>query len=418
MRLCELSGDYLEPQVMRATNRLPFQSLFGQDLRVAIPLHVIPKPIKDLLDKLGYTPSGNMAVRDVVTQRGPKKVKERIGSIVAKHAPKLGDLWSNAGKFTILISRSPIDALRMADFKHLQSCHSPGGGHFNSARQEARTGGLVAFVVSDDELKTVDLQAPEVFKDDERSVSGVVPISRLRLRRFVHKETGAEFAVPERAVYGTKVEGFKSAVDAWAAQQQPTDRDPSHYKLTGGNYTDTNLTVLWRDFIADTQAVGGVAVDRHDEDLENYDDNGQHHDFFTGGELIWEPEDGTAIIGWDSFNIVINEESMDRLTASRVMDRTVKWSTFVAQTRTVAAFDLDKIFRGLGNELCIIPATARDDPDKVVIWVSISSPFGRYGDYRSFRNWAETIVDRFKPTDYSEMLVQELEGRLPSGRLR
>ena len=84
----------------------------------------------------------------------------------------------------------------------------------------------------------------EIFRDKRRDVEGIGAISRVRLRRFVDNATDAEFAVPEKRIYGLSAPGFGSAVGKWAYDEQKhlfhDDGPPSWYDLSrsGGSYED------------------------------------------------------------------------------------------------------------------------------------------------------------------------------------
>jgi hypothetical protein len=173
----------------------------------------------------------------------------------------------SGGELAIIISRHPIDVMRMSDFVHIQSCHSQFGSYFSCAIDEAKGHGLVAFAVKKEDLDKVNLEDDEIFADNEktnpysdrdgsddgrdyasayRNVDGIVPLSRLRLRRIVDKKNNVEFAVPEMRVYGNDVGGFKEAVDKWAKAHVDTSVMPKEGDLvyTGGEYTDNDPGAL------------------------------------------------------------------------------------------------------------------------------------------------------------------------------
>lgn len=52
----------------------------------------------------------------------------------------------------IILSRHPMDVLRMSDISGIKSCHSEGASHFECAVAESRGHGPIAFVVTDEEL--------------------------------------------------------------------------------------------------------------------------------------------------------------------------------------------------------------------------------------------------------------------------
>jgi hypothetical protein len=165
------------------------------------------------------------------------------------------EAFDDSPKHTIIISRHPVDVLRMSDFSHITSCHSPpsrggGGSYYQCARAEAQGHGLVAYLIDNRELpEDFDLKDyDELFSDAKRDIPGLTPMARVRLRKFIHNETGKEIAVPETAVYGNRVPGFVEAVVKWAREQRsfkelfgdlddPPDLDD--FIRYGGSYGDS-----------------------------------------------------------------------------------------------------------------------------------------------------------------------------------
>lgn len=153
-------------------------------------------------------------------------------------------------EYSIIISRAPIDVLRMSDFSGISSCHSSGREYFYCALAESRNQGAIAYLVRTEDLENVDLDDEEIFTDYQRRVKGIEPISRVRIRRVVDEDIGVDYMVPEDAVYGSKKAFFADTVMSWAAKAQkdmfvqgdtpdeiyiPSGRDVS---LKGGSYTD------------------------------------------------------------------------------------------------------------------------------------------------------------------------------------
>ena len=140
-----------------------------------------------------------------------------------------------------MITRNPIDILRMSDFDNIQSCHSPPSrgdkSYYHCAVAEAHGEGAVAYVVKNEDLEEAfpfadgvenitldDYEGDELFYDDVRGVGDLTPISRLRLRLVRHYESfGAwpvDIAVPEEAVKGMRIPGFRKALMDWARENQ------------------------------------------------------------------------------------------------------------------------------------------------------------------------------------------------------
>lgn len=169
------------------------------------------------------------------------------------------DFVQEGSGHTIIISRAPIDVLRMSDFKNLQSCHSKGGSYWRCAVAEAQDGGAVAFVVNKSDLKKIeDINQPEIFSDKERKIEGINPVSRIRVRNFVIEDFDDqgeyELAVPEDRVYGLELRGLEDEILQWARDHQISDfynengevevPDPEKIKIRGGAYSDTGGGLL------------------------------------------------------------------------------------------------------------------------------------------------------------------------------
>lgn len=74
--------------------------------------------------------------------------------------------------YSIVLSRAPIDVLRMSDFpeEDIESCHSSGGSYFYCALAEAQNEGAIAFAVRTEDLQGLDLSKPEIFADQEEGL--------------------------------------------------------------------------------------------------------------------------------------------------------------------------------------------------------------------------------------------------------
>lgn len=186
----------------------------------------------------------------------------------------------NAQKYAVIISRNPIDIVRMSDHDGIKSCHSPGGDYFRCAIADAKGQGAVAYVVRRQDLEGVDLQDPEIFADTNRgyyrNVPGIVPVARLRLRKFVNKQEEYELAVPEDRIYGKQIPGFKETVRKYALETQQEKlggRRPSmdEFVRVGGKYADTESSVLFNNFFGDDMDDGDVDWEGDGESQSRYD---------------------------------------------------------------------------------------------------------------------------------------------------
>lgn len=181
-------------------------------------------------------------------------------------------------EYSIVISRDPVDILRMSDFDRITSCHSPpsrgqssDSSYFRCALAEAHGHGAIAYVVKTEDLLHMtntsniesaeqEIQEGEIFGDAERESddpggSTISPRSRVRIRQVrVHSEfmrDGSEIAVPERRVYGVKIPGFRDRVFNWAKESQATAIEglSTEDRLIkyGGSYEDNDIKGLVQD---------------------------------------------------------------------------------------------------------------------------------------------------------------------------
>jgi hypothetical protein len=185
-------------------------------------------------------------------------------------------------QYSIIVTRNPIDILRMSDFEDITSCHSPpsrggAGEYYKCAVAEAHGHGAIAYVVETEDLLLAtntgniesaeqEIQDGEIFGDTTRMGGAgfdIEPVSRLRLRQvryYRHQEQsalmkkygtigdlmdldiseeekdaliarirasgefnpyeGIELAVPESRVYGSLIPGFHKRVLQWAQENQ------------------------------------------------------------------------------------------------------------------------------------------------------------------------------------------------------
>ena len=242
----------------------------------------------------------------------------------------------NAGiEYSVVVSRHPMDVLRMSDIGNIKSCHSEGASYFQCAVAESRGHGAVVYLIPTDELKEFlrvkgedeemygsdvdmasseeteykklsDFDDQEIFRDSARGVDGIVAKARVRLRRL-ELEGGymaKEFAIPELATYGSHPAGFVQAVskDTWERQKDlfvaksgrlhlPSDDE---LKITGGTYRDTTPARMLNNFFS----ASGEKVDKYhgfieteggEEELENlwemYETEIEEHNARASNEL-------------------------------------------------------------------------------------------------------------------------------------
>ena len=145
-----------------------------------------------------------------------------------------------ADKYKIIVSRNPIDVLRMSDFAALRSCHAPGREYYRCAVNEARQEGLIAFLVLEKDLKEENVNDPEIFADHQRHVQGIEPVSRIRLRSFDVQPGNFKFFSASTRVYGKPNEIFKKIMQDWSIEVQPKQIE----FLKDNNNRNTTVSLL------------------------------------------------------------------------------------------------------------------------------------------------------------------------------
>jgi hypothetical protein len=231
------------------------------------------------------------------------------------HEVKFGDediIRNEKPKSSVVIfSRHPIDVVRMSDFDLLSySCHAQGGAYFRCAVEEARRsamGGGVLFMVSKDKFDKafpdgVMPQTGDLFSDAERGISGKLnaqATSRLRVRRVVDGDTGVEYAVPDKKIYGNMVEAFRKETFQYFANSQkqkfidpetnqPILSDPTMLMRYGGEYEDVGEYKIGANFVTlvDT-ALRQANVFEEVRDTEQYKEFAKH---LTYTSITWSGE--------------------------------------------------------------------------------------------------------------------------------
>jgi len=218
------------------------------------------------------------------------KTKQPLAPVMAQYWQANADFIKKnvdnleVDSYSILITRHPMDVLRMSDFEDIQSCHSPksrggAGDYYKCAVAEAHGHGALAYVVNTNDLEeefgTRDIAAinnssafqenQDVFYDEPRDAGGEIePVARLRMRQVRYFENvnpkrddeGVELAVPEQRVYGQDIPGFRKTLMNWlvgvqkanaeaAAKPNPNPDQPDQLLVNfkrmvkyGGSYED------------------------------------------------------------------------------------------------------------------------------------------------------------------------------------
>ena len=170
----------------------------------------------------------------------------------------------------IVLSRHPIDVLRMSDYQILHSCHSKGRDEYKCAIEEAIGGGPIAYIVNKSELeKNVEEneninsieeyinQTDEIFEDEDRQQEGITPKSRLRINRYYNKEDDYEIAIPRVTQFGEYMAGFYQTIKNFLKEKQQNiiekyglNEKVNFYDfvLTGGSYKEKGDGELFNEF--------------------------------------------------------------------------------------------------------------------------------------------------------------------------
>jgi len=255
--------------------------------KVNTPRRVTGKMLKAALDEKEYENFQRINTQIYLYVVNPG-VAGPAGYDLTDLATEYGEYWKkNAGfikkeinridndKYSIIITRHPIDVLRMSDFETIFSCHSPASrqsayqSFYKCAVAEAQGHGAVAYVVKTEDLLSTtntgnidsaeqEIQEGEIFYDDKRPFAGDIdPISRTRIRHVRYYrgisppkrwDDGQDVGMPEIRVYGMDIPGLANKVGDWARSNQeevianmPKEDgklDLSRFIQFGGSYED------------------------------------------------------------------------------------------------------------------------------------------------------------------------------------
>lgn len=262
---------------------LPFKSLFGEKTRIVIPFSGVDKNASSILKKLKekgevsfktgtvFSAGRNLKFGKYVLNSGEFNTEEKNWWNKSPNPVKQLEDQEGKDDFSIIISRNPIDIARMSDHDGWTSCHATGREYFQCALADAKGAGAIAYVIKTDDLRKIhDLQDQEIFLDDDRNSRGIVPLARLRLRKFVNKHEKYDLAVPEKTVYGQKVPGFKETLLNWSNENQQDKLKGERvrlqdFTLSGGSYQDSTGSSLLNAFFKDSLDKGDVEYDGEDD---------------------------------------------------------------------------------------------------------------------------------------------------------
>lgn len=269
------------------TDELPFDHIFGDKMRVAFPIgtDITAQNIIDDLRRIKNFDKIDLKKGEIVRKLkiDPKygkgdyqEQKINIGRAIsalkiaedkkkkylnwfARYKDNLESAFEKP-EYVVVLSRSPIDVVRMSDHRNISSCHSQGGSYFYCAIQEAITGGAVAYVVNSqdfDELTEEEFQNDEIFVDPDRGVRGagygLRPLSRLRVRRL-EDDDGNEVAIPDTKIYGNQsIPNFYNSLKNYLQNKQSITAGDftGQYEKRGGTYYDDQIEELLGDYFSD-----------------------------------------------------------------------------------------------------------------------------------------------------------------------
>lgn len=309
----------------RDISELPFENIFGNKLRVVIPIG-LGENSDSFFDSLIFNIEGSIthdkfkakfpnilkyirfdyktkkAIVKIKTQMGEKDREETLASLVDKifkadlftkeyRDKSIKWIEQNVSQILpssyVVLSRSVIDNLRMSDISEIESCHSPGGMYYSSCLSEAAGGGVVAFIIDGGELKKRQIENietdEEIFSDKDRSVEGLDATYRLRMRKYYSEEIGY-FVLPETKVYqkspskrvgnSTRVPGLIEVIKDFLKTKQDLDKDSilqlfedKEIVRKGGSYEDTADSFLFNQYF-DTRDFKGY-ISHEEEQLDD-----------------------------------------------------------------------------------------------------------------------------------------------------
>jgi hypothetical protein len=164
--------------------------------------------------------------------------------------------------YYLLFSRHPIDVLRMSDHKGISSCHRLNGGRYSHcALADAKNDGGIIYLIKGGDARRIqnNLDDKDIFEDKDRNISGIRPLGRIRLRRFIDLQTGKDFAVPttlqDEQKYGTFTTELYEIAAGYTRKHQLISQNPptpeyaaENIVLVGGTYSDESLDELLNNF--------------------------------------------------------------------------------------------------------------------------------------------------------------------------
>ncbi len=149
---------------------------------------------------------------------------------------------ANPSDYAVVISRHPVDVLRMSDISNIRSCHSEGSEYFHCAVAEAKGHGPIAYIVRSEELENHLMDQEEDLDPTQILGRAMNSLDRDEFREKMAKEFDLE--TPEgRWVY---IETWAETVDGdkWLKELQQRIDMASHPEKFKGQFMSAKAKQL------------------------------------------------------------------------------------------------------------------------------------------------------------------------------
>lgn len=467
-------SDLNEIRYQRQLSSLPFNNIFDGKYRVILPV-IADEVFENILDKMQQCQAFKFDHFDFAKEKvmielpvdekfkhlvkGKKLRAESLNAVIAK-MEQVGCVTSEeAAEYSkwvirfsgeglrkmgeqsyIILSRSPVDIVRMSDISGIDSCHGKGGRFYNCALDEAKQdAGFVGFLVKPEQLDKFSKEEIEnnleIFADNDRGIGGMNAFGRIRIRAIDIKGS-KPIGVTEPVIYGIskmknqgntiQIPGVFSTVRRFLRQKQilPTvDQFKELFKngdvtLLGGSYLDSgNLQSLVgnfydtdEDFEGDTEHVAEDRADVVERELriihrESGIDQVPHVgasfdvDAYDDGDYVYYYANGSITIDLSDYDVDLSmfKDNYDQYEITRLSDNRGKgdedvmdfFKTLKATLRSEASVDFYEV-NGVGfsdDEIWIEKRISGEEGSMA------TDPDDYYTFTRDLINWSERYED-------------------------
>jgi len=147
-----------------------------------------------------------------------------------------------ASDYTVVVSRHPIDVLRMSDVANIRSCHSEGSEYFHCAIAEAKGHGPIAYIVQTEDLENHLMDQEEDLDPTQTLGRAMNSLDRDEFREKMAKEFDLE-SPAGRWVY---IETWAETVDGdkWLKELQQRIDMASHPEKFKGQFMNSKAKQL------------------------------------------------------------------------------------------------------------------------------------------------------------------------------